>query len=210
MFSPITYLIKKVYKDDFDVVQHKLQNIYPAAVRASENPSSKLICNMLISAEDHRFRFHFGFDIVAIFRAIRNRILYKKIEGASTIEQQLVRVLTNDFDKTLRRKIKEVCLAVAIKKVIPRKYVPIIYLLVAYYGTNINGLMQIAAKLNFVNLDVITLENAAEIVARIKYPEQQKLSNKRSQQILRRKEHLLNLYSKHNKQKIFSIYGRYF
>src|SRR5205814_3743247 len=96
---------------------------------------------------------------------------YNKIEGASTIEQQLVRVLTNDFKRTLGRKIKEIFLATTLRYIIPRKYIPIAYLQVAYYGTNLIGLKAILNKFNIESPDDLSEETAAEIIARIKYPE---------------------------------------
>lgn len=53
----------------------------------------KLI-NFLISAEDHRFRYHTGVDPIAILRAIYIYIRYGKYQGASTIEQQFIRTVT--------------------------------------------------------------------------------------------------------------------
>jgi membrane carboxypeptidase/penicillin-binding protein len=160
----------------------------------------------LISGEDHRFLYHFGFDIIAIFRALKNKIFYNKNEGASTIEQQLVRVLTNDFNKTIKRKIKEIFLATTLCELIPREDIPKIYLHVAYYGAGMNGIEQVFKKLKIENPNTISKEKCAEIIARIKYPEPKTINEHRLMQIEQRKRHLIALYNKHSSYKLFTIY----
>ncbi|WP_349825405.1 transglycosylase domain-containing protein [Bacteroides ovatus] len=46
--------------------------------------------------------YHIGFDIIAIIRACFKLLISNKKEGASTIEQQLIRVVTNDYRYTLK------------------------------------------------------------------------------------------------------------
>lgn len=161
---------------------------------------------LLISGEDHRFFYHIGFDMISIIRAIRNRIFFNKIEGASTLEQQLVRVLTNDFERTFRRKFQEILLATTLTALVPKKAIPKIYLNVAYYGAEMNGLQQALIKLNIEETH-IDLYDAAEIVSRIKYPQPRQHNEKRLSQIQTRKKHLLDLHKRHFKRKFLKIYG---
>ena len=163
------------------------------------------VVKFLISGEDHRFQYHFGFDIIAILRAIKNRYLHDKIEGASTIEQQLVRVLTNNYEPTIKRKIKEIFLSTTISDTIPKSDIPLFYLSVAYYGSNMQGLQQAVDKLQNKTHDFTLL--AAELVARLKYPEPLALSPLRENQIKKRKAHLLYLYNKHRLSKWIKIHG---
>lgn len=176
-------------------------------VKADHTDNFNTLSKLLISGEDHRFYYHIGFDFIAILRAIRNRIFYDKIEGASTIEQQLVRVLTNDFNRTFRRKIQEILLSTTITSIIPKSAVPKIYLNVAYYGTGMNGLNQAYLKLDIIHNEKMSIEKAAEIVSRIKYPQPNKPNQKRLTQIEVRKQHLIKLYNKHLTRKFFRIYG---
>lgn len=166
------------------------------------NQSMISLINILISAEDHRFRFHFGFDIIAICRAIRNNMFLGKKEGASTIEQQLVRVLTNGFEKSFYRKLKEIILACLLECLIDKKRMALIYLNVAYYGTNLVGLDKILHRFNLSKNDYLTVDICAEIVARLKYPEPVKKDINKLSKIERRKNHILRLYYKHSKLKI--------
>lgn len=79
-------------------------------LRESQENYGKLV-RFLIVAEDNRFYNHPGYDVVGICRAIYKDVCKGKREGASTIEQQLVRVLTGDYRFSVRRKIKEIYLA---------------------------------------------------------------------------------------------------
>ena len=176
-------------------------------VKGETKNNYETLSKVLISGEDHRFHYHFGFDLIAIIRATRNRIFYKKIEGASTIEQQLVRVLTNDFDRTFKRKIQEILLSTTVSSIIPKSAIPKIYLNVAYYGAEMNGLKQTYLKLGIVDIETIPIEQAAEIVSRIKYPQPKNPNQNRLQQIEIRKQHLLKLYNNHSTRKYFRIYG---
>jgi membrane peptidoglycan carboxypeptidase len=195
----------QIYNKKYNLLQDRLLAEYEL-VKYDNTNSLNTISNFLISGEDHRFYYHIGFDIIAVLRVILKRIFYNKIEGASTIEQQLVRVLINDFEKTFQRKIKEIFLATTIASIVPRNAIPKIYLNVAYYGTGMNGLSQAYLKLGITDRETISIEQAAEIVSMIKYPLPAKPSLKRLEQIKARKEYLIKLYKKHLARKYFKIY----
>lgn len=167
-----------------------------------DNRSMIRLINVLITAEDHRFKYHLGFDVIAICRAIRNNMLWNKREGASTIEQQLVRVLTNSYEKSLYRKLKEILLACLLKFFIDKKRIVLIYLNVAYYGTNLVGLDKILQRFNLNKSDYLTEDICAEVVARLKYPEPLKKDTNKKNKIERRKNYILRLYYKHSVSKI--------
>ena len=72
---------------------------------------SKDYINAVISIEDKNFYKHNGFDYLRIFRALLKNITSKKIvEGASTISQQYIKNLYQNFDKTIKRKWDETLL----------------------------------------------------------------------------------------------------
>jgi membrane carboxypeptidase/penicillin-binding protein PbpC len=207
MFNPLSILARLIYTRDYFLLKSRLQSALPLIQLYKNMAQIDLLKKLLISGEDHRFRYHLGFDVIAIIRAIRNRVFYSRKEGASTIEQQLVRVLTNNFTISFKRKLKEILLATTLRYVVPRKVIPIIYLEVAYYGTNMNGLRAVMRELGISLNDFIQEDLAAEVIARIKYPEPKRISAKRINQILTRKQHLLRLYYRHNNRKLFKIYG---
>jgi len=165
-------------------------------IDSSEYQPSASAQMLLISGEDHRFFSHPGFDVVAICRAIHRRIFSGKVEGASTIEQQIVRVLTGRYERTIRRKVREILLAVLLKSVVPKVDLPGLYLQIAYYGWRMNNYRQACTRLS-LDPRFMSLEEAARLVARLKYPEPRARSIRRQAQIERRASHLLNLHTMH-------------
>jgi membrane carboxypeptidase/penicillin-binding protein len=198
----ISFIARKVYPKEYQTLKSKLLDVYNSL---NHNNNFIILNQLLISGEDHRFRYHCGFDVIAIIRAVKNKVIKDKTEGASTIEQQVVRVLINDFNKTFKRKIKEILLSTTLQDLIPRRDIPEVYLCIAYYGANLIGFEQVYNKLNCHAKGFVDAELAAEIVARIKYPELVN-SAKRDNQIILRKEYLLYLYKKHKKRKLIKVY----
>lgn len=128
----------------------------------------------LIAAEDHRSPFHYGVVHIGMLRALFCRIFNGKNQGASTIEQQFVRVVTGDYSHSIIRKLKEQMLAILLTKTRSKKDIAKAYLAIAYYGHNCVGTKGIESILGN------SLQQASEkqiilIVARLKYP---KPSNK--------------------------------
>lgn len=202
----LVHIAKLLYKNKFEQLRARLLLEYEI-VKFDKTNNYNTLSKILISGEDHRFHYHIGFDFIAILRAVRNRMFYKKIEGASTIEQQLVRVLTNDFERTFKRKIQEILLSTTVSSIIPKSVIPKIYLNVAYYGAGMNGLNQTFSKLGIVDRETIPIEQAAEIVSRIKYPQPSNQNQNRLRQKEIRKQHLIKLYNSHSNRKYFKIYG---
>jgi membrane peptidoglycan carboxypeptidase len=151
---------------------------------------------LLISAEDHRFFSHPGFDLIAIFRCVYLRTMYGRIEGGSTIEQQIVRTLTGQYERTIRRKIKEILLAVLLSSVVPKRDLPGLYLQIGYYGWRMNSFREACLRLG-LDARNMSLSAAAGVVSRLKYPEPRLSSPKREAQIGNRANHLMKLHSIH-------------
>lgn len=200
------HIAKTIYRDKYLCLQKRLLEEY-YKISNTDFADLDTLSKLLISGEDHRFFYHIGFDFIAIARAIKNRVLYNKVEGASTIEQQLVRVLTNDYQRTFSRKIREILLATTLASVIPKRAIPKIYLNVAYYGAGMTGLQQTITRLQISKANEISLDDAASIISRIKYPQPNKESVKRQTQIEMRKQHLIYLYNKHINRKYIKVYG---
>ena len=120
-------------------------------------------------------------------RALFKTIVESKIQGGSTIEQQLVRVLTSDYRKSLKRKFKEIALAVRLHGVLRKDQIPVTYLVSAYYGWHMNGVLQAAQRLS-IDLKDPTVEEAAHLIARIRYPEPRHPSSNLSILIAKRQE----------------------
>ena len=166
---------------------------YRASVRFKIQPILPLT---LILAEDRRFYRHGGVDPIAIVRAIWCSMVKKMWTGGSTIEQQLVRTLTGRYERTLYRKVKEILLASLVNRVVPKVDIPGVYLSVAYFGWQMNGIQQVSRRLG-IELANIRIHQAASIIARLKYPEPRVPPPQRARQITRRTEFLMKLVVNH-------------
>ncbi len=134
-----------------------------------------ILKNAFISAEDKNFYSHYGFDLFAISRAfVTNIINYinndKRLIGASTITQQVVKnmLLTNEV--SFERKIKEIILAIRLEIILSKDKILELYLNDIYLGYGSYGVA--AASLNYFNksLNELSLEEAAFLAALPKAP----------------------------------------
>ena len=135
----------------------------------------KRFIQVLILAEDRRNKLHRGVDTIAILRAIKVRLLENKYQGASTIEQQFIRVVTNRFEKTFYRKLREQILAILLDKKAEKYDISKSYLLIAYYGYNLTGLS--AIKKICIDINKVDTTTAIEIISRLKYPQPKNINN---------------------------------
>jgi membrane peptidoglycan carboxypeptidase len=168
-------------------------------------PKNSELLRLLIAGEDHRFKFHSGVDVIALIRASWKTLILKQREGASTIAMQLVRVLTGKYDKTIDRKLEEMFLAYQLTKYVSRQEILSLYLSAAYFGWNMHGIGQ-ACKVLKLNLNTLTLEESASLIARLKYPEPKNISEQRNNQIKNRTKYILKRY---NTLKIKDIYDSF-
>ena len=101
---------------------------------------SPLLQRATIAIEDRRFHEHRGIDYFAVFRALfRDVRAGEVVEGGSTITQQLTRNLYLGREQTLRRKLTEGCLAVALERDWSKDRILETYLNTAYYGNGAYG-----------------------------------------------------------------------
>lgn len=128
-----------------------------------------VLIHALVAAEDRRFFLHFGVDSKGLARALILIFTREKIQGASTITQQMVRVITKDYRYSVRRKFKEMCLACVVDKWIPKRTQALIYLGIAYFGWRMNGVTQACQRLRLAS--PLSPSTAASLVARLRYPQ---------------------------------------
>lgn len=188
-----------LYKKDYIKISQRLQSELDKL--KAESDSYKKLVSFLVVGEDHRYYNHEGFDIVGICRAVYKDVFKGKREGASTIEQQLVRVLTEDYRFSIRRKIKEIYLATKLKRFADKYTLAAVYLDIAEYGTGLSGLASVLKRFGVSLNQEIDDEICAEVVARLKYPEPRQFNAHRMEQIEQRKKYILMLYKKLNQEK---------
>lgn len=94
-----------------------------------------------VSIEDRRFYDHFGVDLKSVIRAVYKDILAMgKVEGASTLTQQLAKNLFLYNDKTWSRKAKEVMAAIYLEQQFTKDELLELYLNQLYFGKGVYGL----------------------------------------------------------------------
>jgi len=101
-----------------------------------------------ISAEDKNFYKHHGFSYLGIARAAFNIIFKQKLQGGSTITQQLVKNALLSPERTLRRKIREFFLTWAVEAIYSKDKILEMYLNHVPYGGTAWGI-ESASKLYF-------------------------------------------------------------
>jgi penicillin-binding protein 1A len=112
-----------------------------------------------IAAEDRRFYQHGGFDPIGIARAAYSNWRHAGVrQGASTITQQVVRMLMLSNERTLSRKAKEVILSVRVERELTKEQILHIYLNHVYLGHGAYGVQ--AASENYFGKDVESLTAA--------------------------------------------------
>ena len=101
----------------------------------------KYVPDAFVAIEDKRFYHHFGFDLWGMVRsAAANVRAGHTVQGASTITQQLARNLFLTPDKTIRRKIQELILAVWLETKFSKKQILSLYLNRVYFGEGAYGI----------------------------------------------------------------------
>ena len=134
----------------------------------------KNVINAFLSAEDKNFFSHPGVDAKGVLRAIINNIknvlTSKRLEGASTITQQVAKnfLLTNEV--SLNRKIKEAILAFRIERALSKERILELYLNQIYLGSGAYGVA--AASLEYFDKSIkeLNYEEAALLAALPKAP----------------------------------------
>ncbi|OGD11834.1 hypothetical protein A2576_02645, partial [Candidatus Amesbacteria bacterium RIFOXYD1_FULL_47_9] len=87
-----------------------------------------------IAIEDKNFYKHQGFDPFGITRAIVKTIVFRRLEGGSTLTQQLVKTTLLDPRRTLTRKLKEFILTLQVERKYSKDEILQMYLNEAPYG----------------------------------------------------------------------------
>ena len=162
-----------------------------ANVELKEVPDQ--LVKALIATEDKNFYKHPGYDILGLARSmVANILAGHVVQGASTITQQLSRILFLSNEKTFTRKIKELQVAAQIEKTISKDKILEMYLNNVYLGSGAYGVKG-AARIYFnKNLNQLTLPEMALIAGLPQAPSvyspynNKKLAEKRRNQVLLR------------------------
>ncbi len=144
------YSITKIHKTYFNVkvsgaqVKYKQVGTLPKDWVPLDQISRKLK-GAIITSEDGKFFDHPGYDIEELTDAINDGIVRKKkLRGASTITQQLIKNLYFQNDRSFWRKTKEMALTLWIEDHVEKEKILETYLNIIEYGENLYGIKKAA------------------------------------------------------------------
>ncbi len=158
----------------------------------------KKVIYSFISAEDKNFFSHPGIDAKSITRAViknlKNIFSNKRLEGASTITQQVAKNFLLTSEVSIKRKIKEAILAFRIERAYSKERIMELYLNQIYLGEGTYGIA--AASLEYFDKAVsdLTYEEAALLAALPKAPSKYNPYKSLKTAKIRRNFVLRNLY----------------
>ncbi len=161
-------LVTKIYSADGEVIKEFYTE------RRILTPLKRIpprLIDALLATEDRRFFDHWGANLLAMGRALwHNFWAGRRVQGASTITQQLARTLFLTPEKTIPRKIKEVLTAIRIERNYTKEEILEMYLNQCYFGRGAYG-VQAAAQLYFgKNVEDLTVPECAILIGIPKSP----------------------------------------
>jgi len=115
-----------------------------------------------IAAEDDSFYSHKGIDTNGILRALANNIIHGgKVQGGSTITQQVVKTVLLTPEKSYERKLKEMILSMRLEQELPKDDILSLYLNHIYLGSGAYGVSAAASEYFGKDVADLTVAEAA-------------------------------------------------
>ena len=137
-------------------------------------PLSEIALDMqhaVVAVEDRRFYHHPGVDPIGLGRALVHDLRARgRVEGGSTLTQQLARTLFLSNARTYGRKAKEAALAVLIEAQLTKNQILEFYLNRVYLSAGVNGVETMSEHLFRKPASALTLPEAAMIAGLIRAP----------------------------------------
>jgi len=185
----------KIYSGDGELIQDFSSE---KRIFIPYNSIPKIVINSFLSAEDKNFFNHPGIDAKGVLRAIikniSNILNSKRLEGASTITQQVAKnfLLTNEV--SLQRKLKEAILAFRIERSLSKERILELYLNQIYLGQGSYGIAAASLEYFDKSIDELNYEEAALLAALPKAPSRYNPYNDKKIAKFRRDLVLKNLF----------------
>jgi penicillin-binding protein 1A len=140
-----------------------------APVRLSDLPPYVPLA--VLAVEDRNFRHHVGFNPVSVLRALRaNAKAGEIVQGGSTITQQLAKNLFLSPDRTFRRKLQELSLALWLELQFTKDEILTLYLNRVYFGAGAYGVDAASHRYFAKPARALSLAEAAVLAGLLKAP----------------------------------------
>ena len=137
----------------------------------SLNEISLALRDAVIAIEDHRFYHHIGIDPIGLARATwRDVTGSSRLEGGSTLTQQLARTLFLSNKRTLGRKAQEAVLALLLEQELSKDQILELYLNRVYLSAGVYGVDTMSQNLFGKSANALTLPEASMIAGLIRAP----------------------------------------
>lgn len=142
-----------------------LQKLGPASHETlSYDGIPRNLVNAFVASEDQRFYDHQGIDLRGISRAVWANLRQRDVvEGASTITQQLARIVYLTQERSFQRKTKEILLAHKLEQNLEKNQIMERYLNLVYLGSGAYGVADAAWVYFAKTIDQLTLAETAMI-----------------------------------------------
>ncbi len=156
------------------------------------NKISQSLKDATIAIEDAKFYKHNGLDIKSIFRAfIVNTLNKGRVQGGSTITQQLVKNYFLSPEKTFSRKIRELVLSLEIERKYSKDEILEFYLNQIPYGANAYGIESAAQTFFNKHSDDLTIAESALLASLPKAPSYFSPYGSHKDELLKRKDYTI-------------------
>jgi len=133
-----------------------------------------VLINAFLSAEDKNFFKHPGVDAKGVIRAFKNNVFNvlnsKRLEGASTITQQVAKNFLLNNEVSIDRKIKEAILAFRIERALSKERILELYLNQIYLGEGSYGIASASLRYFDKSINELNYSEAALLAALPKAP----------------------------------------
>lgn len=185
-------IVTKFYSSDGEIIKTFTAYTYEK-IELKDIPDN--LKKALIATEDKNFYHHHGYDVAGLARStVQNVIAGHVVQGASTITQQLARVLFLNNERTFDRKLKELFIAARIEKTISKDQILEMYMNNVYLGAGAYG-VEGAAEIYFdKHLKNCDLAELALIAGLPQAPSVYSPFNNMDLAIKRRNQVLLRMY----------------
>lgn len=161
--------VTTIYADDGETVLAEFAIEKRIPIKVQDVPDK--VTDALLAIEDYRFRDHIGIDPYRILGAVFKNITSGKVEGASTITQQLAKNLFLYKDQTYTRKVNEWAVALQIERLYTKDQILEMYMNYVFLGAGAYGFEAGSRTYFGKSLKDLNLEEAALLAAIPKSPE---------------------------------------
>jgi len=179
--------VRVVAADGTELATHG--ELYGLPVKLSELPAA--LPRAVLATEDRRFYSHFGLDLIGLARAVWTNLRAGRIrQGGSTLTQQVAKNLFLTPERTIKRKVQELLLALWLERKFSKDQILTVYLNRVYLGAGTYGVDAAARKYFGRSAPRLDLWQSAMLAGLLKAPSRynpkanRKAAAKRTRQVL--------------------------